>query len=328
MDAGEDPGHRPRNPASAEPLIEDLPLSLWEPVERPLPQHEQARTSRRRWWRTGLPAAVTLLLAAGLIAGVTTLRGEPDEAGPPSAVTAGTPGETRATVPPGPGEVPLLTMGTAPPRTTCELPPFAVEESALRAYYRAELRCLERAWRPVLENVGAPVARVGLQLANDPVTACGDLPSASEATGLYCDVDQTIYLPRQRTLDSLGELAIPHLATLAHEYGHHLQQLSGILAAANRELAGFAENGPQDRALTRRVELQANCFAGMFLASIAGRGSISAEEAETAVADFRNWVDSDTHGTSATQLRWARTGFTAATTAGCDTWSVSADEVD
>ncbi|WP_249043285.1 neutral zinc metallopeptidase [Prauserella muralis] len=327
VDAGDHLGPRPRDAASPDPLIEDLPLSLWESTEQPVPAERPRRASRSRTLRRGLPVAVTLLLMAGLVAVVTTLRGDPDEAGNPP-VAAGDTGGPERVRPESPAEVPLLTMGTAPPRTTCALPPFAVGETALRAYYRAELRCLERAWRPVLEEAGAPVARVGLVLADDPDTACGDLPPASKATGLYCDVDGTIYLPRARTLDALGERPVPHLATVAHEYGHHLQQVSGILGAANRQLAGFPEDGPEDRELSRRVELQANCLAGMFFASVAGRGSITADDADAAVSDFRNWIDSDTHGTSATQLRWARTGYAATTVAACDTWSVPREEVD
>jgi predicted metalloprotease len=222
---------------------------------------------------------------------------------------------------------PVLTSSTRLPQVTCRLPDLQPGNQAMRAFYTAELRCLDTAWAPVLRRIGASFAPVRLRLEDDPETACGPLPPPEEATGLYCDRDTTNYLPLRRTVHAFGLTREAHVATLAHEYGHHVQYLSGILEEANRRLGRFEPGSPADRELGRRVELQANCFAGAFLASAAGRGSLDRELAEAAVADFSNWIDSDTHGSSRTQLRWAWLGYHSPTVGACNTWRAPAAQV-
>jgi uncharacterized protein len=73
--------------------------------------------------------------------------------------------------------------------------------------------------------------------------------------------------------------------------------------------------------LSRRVELQANCFAGLFLAAAADRGDIEGELAELAVEGFSFVDDSDSHGSAENQLVWAQAGYRGASAADCDTWS-------
>ncbi|MFF5988927.1 neutral zinc metallopeptidase [Prauserella flavalba] len=294
---------------------------MWD---HPGPGEEPPRARPPRW-RRALPVVVCAVLAGVLVFVVAGLHGGSGGTVRAADQAPRAPRDGAAAL--GVRDNPLLTSRAVLTPVACELPAFSGELPRLRAYYHAGLRCLDAAWRPVLDRVGARFAPVRVTLIDDPSTRCGALPPAAEATGLYCDLDGTIYLPYGRVLDSLGVTTEAHLATLAHEYGHHVQQLSGILGMANRELDAYAPGSPQDHELHRRVELQANCFAGLFLASAAGRGSISAADAEAAVEDFRNWVDSDTHGDNETQLRWARAGFAGGTVATCDTWNVAPAEV-
>ncbi|MFC4000756.1 neutral zinc metallopeptidase [Prauserella oleivorans] len=323
--AGDEPGRPVGAPGFSRPYLEDLPLATLDPQ----PADSPASPRRRSRWLRGVPLAVGAALA-GLAVFVAT--GLPGSAGPDGAGGASAP--PRAEQPhdgaasPGVADNRLHTAGVGPAPVGCDLPVLGGTRTELRAFYEAEVRCLDAAWRPVLRRIGAPFTPVAVELADDPTTRCGALPPAHRATGLYCDVDNTIYLPRGRVLDSLGLVTEAHVATLAHEYGHHVQKLSGILDMVNRELSRHAPGSPPDRELGRRVELQANCFAGLFLASVGGRGSIGHADAEAAVEDFRNWVDSDTHGSSRTQLRWARAGFTGGTVDACDTWSAPLSEVD
>ncbi|RBM20149.1 metalloprotease [Prauserella sp. PE36] len=295
---------------------------MWD---HPGPGEELPSARPPRWRRRALPVAVCALLAGVLVFVIAGLHG--GSGGTVRAADQEPRAPRDGAAAPGVRDNPLLTSRTVLAPVACDLPVFSGDLPRLRAYYHAEIRCLAAAWRPVLDSVGARFSPVTVSLADDPVTRCGALPPAAEATGLYCDLDRTIYLPYGRVLDSLGVTTEAHLATLAHEYGHHIQQLSGILGMANRELDAYAPGSPQDHELHRRVELQANCFAGLFLASAAGRGSISAADAEAAVQDFRNWVDSETHGDSETQLRWARAGFDGGTVATCDTWNAPSAEV-
>ncbi|ASR34821.1 hypothetical protein BAY61_07360 [Prauserella marina] len=270
---------------------------------------------------------VTLLLVAGVVVVVAGVHGRSADSAARNTTGAGSgEGGRRSNngLPDGVETVrdlPLLADGAAVPALGCELPEFSTEPRRLSEYYLAELDCLEKAWAPALAEVGIPFLKVNLRLDDEPETACGALPPSDEATGLYCHTDSTIYLPRARILDSLGEVEQAHLATVAHEYGHHVQRMAGVLDVVNAELADYEEAGPEDRALNRKVELQANCFAGMFLAAAGGNGSVSTATAEAAVADFENWVDSETHGSSATQLHWAEAGYAARDTSACDTWN-------
>ncbi|WP_307849642.1 neutral zinc metallopeptidase [Qaidamihabitans albus] len=266
--------------------------------------------------RATRPVAGTALVAPGAGPGVVIappVGPASGEAAPPRAAALGT--------------NPLLTDRMSLQDVTCVLPELDWSQARLRGFYEAALGCLDEAWRPVLEGAGATFDDAELDLRPDGGGECGDMPGEDEATAFYCGSDETIYMPSDRLLDYLGLYRPAHLAVLAHEYGHHVQYLSGMLEAVARELRGVEQAAPEELELTRRIELQANCFAGLFLASAAGRGSVPRAQAEEAVADFRNSVDSETHGTLENQLRWAHAGFEANSTAACNTWDAPAAEV-
>ena len=172
-------------------------------------------------------------------------------------------------------------------------------------------------------------------------TGCG---SASSATGpFYCPPDQTIYIDvsfydelRGRFGSSGGPLA--EMYVVAHEWGHHIQNLAGIL-----ERAQDGQTGPTSNAV--RVELQADCFAGAwaanasevpdesgvpFLQPITDAQIADALSAASAVGDDRIQEatqgqvtpHSFTHGSSEQRQRWFLVGFQQGAGA-CDTFSVS-----
>ena len=234
----------------------------------------------------------------------------------PGAASSGEPASNR-----------LLTSGAALPAVTCALPRLGRSPEALDAYYRAVLGCLDQAWRPVLTQIGASFASPKLEITPNTPSSCGVAPSKQEATAFYCARDSTIYMPSDRLLAEVGTRQGPHIAVLAHEYGHHVQALSGIMRAAGLKGRDFPKGSPPDRELSRRLELQANCFSGMFLAGAAGHGSVDRRLANEAVADFANTVDDTTHGTAEHQLRWGKAGFLGSGTASCNTWLAPAGEV-
>lgn len=171
-------------------------------------------------------------------------------------------------------------------------------------------------------------------------TGCG---SASSATGpFYCPADQTVYIDvsfydelRGRFGSSGGPLA--EMYVIAHEWGHHVQNLAGILGRSQD-----GQTGPTSNAV--RVELQADCFAGAwaanastvpdaagvpFLQPITREQYQDALSAASAVGDDRiqqatqGQVTPHTfsHGTSEQRVRWFETGFEQGAGA-CDTFSV------
>jgi uncharacterized protein len=167
-------------------------------------------------------------------------------------------------------------------------------------------------------------------------TACGNGESAMGP--FYCPPDQTAYLDLtffrelQGTAGANGDLARSYV--IAHEVGHHVQNVLGIsdkVAAKRREVNEVTGNQ-----LSVRVELQADCFAGIWAGSAAKRGIIKTEEEiqnaiRTAMEIGDDYIqrrsrgvvieESFTHGSSAQRARWFKVGFDSGLVKVCDTFA-------
>ncbi|MEU3645362.1 neutral zinc metallopeptidase [Lentzea sp. NPDC034063] len=228
---------------------------------------------------------------------------------------------------------PFLVKPVALPQVTCTMPPFGVADGELAAYYAAGVACLDTAWGPLLTTANLPFDKPALdaspELKDGP---CGAAPESDHAVAYYCGRNRTIYMPTARLRDNGGgDAPATHLATLAHEYGHHVQALTGLLRAADLKITDAGEKSPAGLEMSRRIELQANCFAGMFLTSAAGRGSVTASLARQAQEDFQFAVEekpeNNAHGSAKNQAQWAAAGFKANSTDACNTFAAPATEV-
>jgi len=168
-------------------------------------------------------------------------------------------------------------------------------------------------------------------------TGCGQ--ATSQVGPFYCPADQQIYLDTTFFADVLegqlggqgGDFVEPYV--LAHEYGHHIQNLLGTMGQVR------TQKGPESDAV--RLELQADCYAGMWTRDASdGDGIIQgldqgdideALDSAKTVGDDRiqqksgQGVNPDgwTHGSSEQRQRWFSVGYDEGTLQACDTFSAS-----
>jgi uncharacterized protein len=195
----------------------------------------------------------------------------------------------------------------------------------------------EDVWKDVFSKGGATYVPPKLVLFRGSTpTPCGAGQSAMGP--FYCPGDQKVYIDLSfydtlsRELGAPGEFAKAYV--IAHEIGHHVQNLLGVDAKV--EQAGRRLNTKEKNALSVRVELQADCYAGLWAKKanesrqILQNGDI--ESAMNAAAKIGDDAlqrassgtvrpDSFTHGTSEQRARWFNTGLQTGSVKSCDTFS-------
>lgn len=194
-----------------------------------------------------------------------------------------------------------------------------------------------RIWEEEFRKAGLQYQRPRLVLFSDVVdSGCGTAQSAMGP--FYCPADRRIYIDLafydelKRNLGAPGDFAQAYV--IAHEVGHHVQNLLGVSAKAQAARAQASET--EGNAISVRVELQADCYAGVWakLADDSRRileeGDI--EEALNAASQIgddrlqkrsRGYAvpDSFTQGTSAQRVRWFKQGFANGNPDDCDSFS-------
>lgn len=197
----------------------------------------------------------------------------------------------------------------------------------------------EDTWNTLLAEQGMNYPEPRLVLFSDAVrSACGQ---ASAAVGpFYCGQDQKIYIDLTFYRQLAGQLKAPgdfaQAYVLAHEVGHHLQNVLGILPEYHQARQGMNERDAN--ALSVRVELQADCFAGIWAHHAARQQDFiedgDIEEAlnaasrigdDTLQKQARGYAVPETfnHGSSAQRVRWFREGFSSGDIRACDTFKAS-----
>jgi predicted metalloprotease len=195
---------------------------------------------------------------------------------------------------------------------------------------QAAATSLDEFWQGQVQGYTPPQMVLFTQSTN---TGCG---GATSAVGpFYCPPDQTVYLDttfyddlRSRFGATGGPLA--QLYVVAHEWGHHIQNIAGIMEGLDLQTTGPSSDGV-------RLELQADCFAGAWAGDAPLLEPITPEQMRDAL-DAAEAVGDDniqestsgqvqpetwTHGSSDQRQRWFRAGYDGGVDA-CDTFAVPA----
>ncbi|GAA2697654.1 neutral zinc metallopeptidase [Actinosynnema pretiosum subsp. pretiosum] len=214
----------------------------------------------------------------------------------------------------------------------CSLPGMDYSPAGQERFLRAALPCVEAAWKPTFQRTNLPYQPVELAVVTSRMTnSCGTVEP--NATARYCN--GTIFWTPAYYSAEQGQANANHpgkyLGQLAHEYGHHVQWLAGILKAAGQ--AQYDRGGwdtPAGLDLNRRLELQATCFGGMTLAPFS-HGAIPTDVIQHALTDASNRGDNPNlnrdHGSTQSNSNWVNHGFKNNSTSACNTWAADANAV-
>lgn len=212
----------------------------------------------------------------------------------------------------------------------------SAEEDSVARFVSVVLADTEEVWDALFAENGQTYRKPTMVLFRGAVeSACG---SASSASGpFYCSADEKIYIDlsfcdelKQR-FGAPGDFAIAYV--IAHEVGHHVQNLLGTLGEVNDERSRLGEK--QANKLTVRLELQADYYAGVWAyhaqntLQVVEKGDIAeAMNAASAVGDDRLQMktqgqvvpDAFTHGTSEQRMEWFEKGYTSGRLEGGNTF--------
>ncbi len=196
----------------------------------------------------------------------------------------------------------------------------------------------EDVWKAVFRESGETYPEPNLVLFSGSVrSACG---FASAAAGpFYCPGDSKVYIDLsfyddlRRRFNAPGDFAQAYV--IAHEVGHHVQNVIGVLPKFNRMRRQMSERDANRMSV--RVELQADCFAGIWANRTAKRGYLEEGDIDEAL-NAASQIGDDTiqkrsqgyvvpdafnHGTSEQRRRWFYQGFKSGDFRSCDTFNAA-----
>lgn len=224
-----------------------------------------------------------------------------------------------------------------PGAPTAQYAPPAEGGDELRRFVAQVLATTEDVWSGIFQAAGRTYEPPRLVLFTGQVqSACGIAGAA--AGPFYCPGDRKVYLDlaffrdMERRLGAPGDFAQAYV--IAHEVGHHVQHALGIIGRVDQLRRGMTE--AEGNALQVRVELQADCFAGVWAnRADAARGILERGDIEeglnaaAAVGDDRLQrraqgvvvPESFTHGSSAQRVRWFRCGLESGDLRQCDSFT-------
>ncbi len=217
------------------------------------------------------------------------------------------------------------------------------EDEELAKFTRQILAGTEDVWTQEFKKMGKTYRAPRLVMFTDAVqSGCG---GATSSTGpFYCSADQTVYIDlsffknMKRSLGADGDFAYAYV--IAHEVGHHVQYLLGILGEAHSQMQQMSQK--EANRMSVRLELQADFLAGIWAHQDNEMfGSLEDGDIEEGIntaskigddylqkkAQGYTVPDSFNHGTSAQRMRWLKKGITTGDVQQGDTFSQSYDSL-
>lgn len=221
-------------------------------------------------------------------------------------------------------------------QTQSASPQGSAQEEETKAFVSTVLAETEDTWNGIFQASGETYVEPKLVLFRDGInSACG---TASSASGpFYCPGDQKVYLDMAffdelaKKFGASGDFAEAYV--IAHEVGHHVQNLLGILPKVNAQRQRMSE--ADSNQMSVRVELQADCFAGIWGKYTEQKGILEQGDLEEAL-NAATQIGDDTlqkrtqgyvvpesfnHGTSAQRSTWFKRGFDSGKLSACDTFN-------
>lgn len=216
--------------------------------------------------------------------------------------------------------------------------PLTAEEQALGDFASVVLKDTEDVWSKVFQEYNMTYQPAKMILYRDATdSGCGY--ANAQVGPFYCSLDQSVYIDlsffaTMRTkLGASGDFAMAYV--IAHEIGHHVQHLTGVLQDVQEAKQGLSQT--QQNELNVRLELQADYLAGVWANHVQGMGYLEdgdideAMNAAAAVGDDRIQEqatgrvtpDNFTHGTSEQRQRWFRKGFMRGDLEEWDTFNIN-----
>jgi uncharacterized protein len=216
------------------------------------------------------------------------------------------------------------------------IPPAQDPQRQIKEFSTYVFTDTQKTWEGTFRRDGEPYQRAQLVLYSDAVNT-GGCGSATSAVGpFYCPADQRVYLDLSFYEEMADQLGAPGdfawAYVIAHEMGHHVQQETEISGTVDR----LSRENPDDaNELSVRLELQADCYAGIWSSTVFKQGDLEqgdlneAFTATEAIGDDRlqsqatGRIDPDsfTHGTSEQRRTWFERGYEGGDPNGCDTFS-------
>ncbi len=199
---------------------------------------------------------------------------------------------------------------------------------AQKRYFQKLFKCLNDGWRPTLDKAGFKQPDPGLVVFDKPVsTPCGNFaPLSGRVLAFYCYGNNVMYTDVQQMTKAFGAKEdLAYLMTIAHEYGHHIQGVSGLFYAR----MSYLQDHPDEKLdSSRRNELQASCFAGVFSKAVEKSYPLTNRRREFDYQASNSFGDSAstpeeerTHGKATSQGFWIVNGFNIGETKACNTFA-------